>query len=63
MITFRNTWEWDICAGALIASEAGAVVSDRRGENLTFNDASAMTKGVIAAPQALHDEILNRLNI
>lgn len=63
MITFRNTWEWDICAGALIASEAGAVVSDRRGDNLTFNGASAMTKGVIAAPKSLCDEILNRLNI
>ena len=63
MITFRNTWEWDICAGALIVAEAGAVVSDCRRARLSFNGASAMTKGVIAAPQPLHDEILNRLNI
>ena len=63
MITFRDTWEWDICAGALIASKAGAIVSDRRGEELKFNCASAMTKGVIAAPQLLHDEIIRRLNI
>lgn len=63
MITFRGTWEWDICAGALIASKAGAVVSDRRGKKLQFNGASAMTKGVITAPKPLHDEILSRLNI
>ena len=63
MITFRNTWEWDICAGALIASEAGAVVSDRRGARLQFNVASAMTKGMIAASQTVHYEILQRLNI
>lgn len=63
MITFRDTWEWDICAGALIASEAGARVSDRKGDRLQFNGASAMTKGAIAAPQTVHDEIFSQLNI
>ena len=38
MITFHDTWEWDICAGALIAAEAGVTVSDRRGQDLVFNN-------------------------
>ena len=63
MITFRDTWEWDICAGALIAAEAGAVVSDCRNARLKFNGASAMTKGIVAATQTVHDEIFSRLNI
>lgn len=63
MITFRDTWEWDICAGALIAAEAGVTVSDRRGQDLVFNNEKAMTKGVIAASKPLHEEITNRLNI
>lgn len=63
MITFRDTWEWDICAGALIAAEAGAVVSDCRDARLKFNGALAMTSGIVAATQAVHDEIFSRLNI
>ena len=63
MITFRDTWEWDICAGVLIAAEAGVTVSDRRGQDLVFNNEKAMTKGVIAASKPLHEEITNRLNI
>ena len=34
MITLRDTWDWDICAGALIAAEAGARVSDKAGNQL-----------------------------
>ena len=63
MITFRDTWEWDICAGALIAAEAGGLVSDRLGQALHFNRATAMTKGVIAAPHVLHREILAQLDV
>ena len=28
MLSFRDTWEWDVAAGDLIAREAGALVSD-----------------------------------
>ena len=31
MLTFRDTWEWDVAAGRLIAREAGAAVTDRAG--------------------------------
>ena len=58
MITFRDCWEWDIAVGALIAAEAGAEVSDRRGAPLLFNSGSATTPGIVAAAPALHGALL-----
>jgi myo-inositol-1(or 4)-monophosphatase len=58
MITFRDCWEWDIAAGALIAAEAGAEVSDRRGAALLFNSGAATTPGVVASAPALHASLL-----
>ncbi|WOI56150.1 3'(2'),5'-bisphosphate nucleotidase CysQ [Palleronia sp. LCG004] len=59
MATFRQAWEWDIAAGALIAAEAGALVTDRHGEPLSFNSAERCSTGVLAANPALHAEILS----
>ena len=61
MLTLRNTWEWDIAAGSLIAERAGAVVTDRHGAALRFNSAAALTQGVLALPSALHADVLRRL--
>ncbi|SHI82222.1 myo-inositol-1(or 4)-monophosphatase [Palleronia salina] len=61
MITLRDAWEWDIAAGVLIAAEAGATVTDRRGAALRFNSPGRQTDGVLAANPALHGEILSRL--
>lgn len=61
MITFRDTWEWDIAAGSLICECAGARVTDRRGAALRFNTPGAMTAGVIATNPALHSAIMARL--
>lgn len=60
MVTFRDTWEWDIAAGSLIAAEAGARVSDRHGAPLAFNSPRGQTAGVIAAAPVLHDDLLAR---
>lgn len=49
MLTLRPAWEWDIAAGSLIAARAGARVTDRRGEALSFNTAGARSDGVVAA--------------
>ena len=62
MITFRDSWEWDICAGALITSEAGAVVSDTLGDPLTFNKRRPIAKGVISAAPFVHSDFLNLSN-
>lgn len=61
MLTLRPSWEWDVAAGSLIAAEAGAVVTDRRGQALQFNTPARRTDGLIAAPQGLHAGLLARL--
>jgi len=61
MITLRDAWEWDIAAGALIAEEAGARVSDRHGKPLRFNSEAARSPGVLAAGPAIHAGLLARL--
>jgi myo-inositol-1(or 4)-monophosphatase len=61
MLTLRLAWEWDIAAGALIASEAGATVTDRHGAALAFNSPARQTPGVLAAGAALHAGLLARL--
>ncbi|WP_323766478.1 3'(2'),5'-bisphosphate nucleotidase CysQ [Antarctobacter sp.] len=61
MFTFRPTWEWDIAAGALILSEAGARITDRRGAPLRFNAAQPQADGLVAANPDLHGALLKRL--
>lgn len=61
MLTLRDSWDWDVAAGALVAAEAGAVVTDRTGATLAFNQPSRKSAGVVAAPGALHGEIVERL--
>ena len=60
MVTFRPAWEWDIAAGSLIATEAGAIVTDPEGAALVFNAAGARAPGVIAAAPGLHGLLIAR---
>ncbi|SFE33365.1 inositol monophosphatase family protein [Roseivivax sediminis] len=48
MFTFRETWEWDIAAGTLVVSEAGAPVTDGKGGALRFNTEGGTVDGVWA---------------
>ena len=61
MLTLRDAWDWDIAASALIASEAGALVTDLSGSALSFNSARARSPGILAAPPALHAALRARL--
>jgi myo-inositol-1(or 4)-monophosphatase len=61
MLTFRDAWEWDIAAGALIAGEAGAVVTDRLGREPVFNNPVPQLAGIIVAGPELHAGLLARL--
>ena len=58
LVTIRNTWDWDIAGAALIATEAGAVVTDRHGKPLRFNRADAHNAGVVAAGPAVHADLM-----
>ena len=61
MLTLRPSWEWDIAAGALILEQAGAVVTDRMGGKLRFNNPHPQVNGVVAAGPVLHGQIQERL--
>ena len=61
MLTFRDSWEWDIAAGELILREAGAITSDRQGGPLRFNNPHPQVQGVVAAGPGLHGAILTAL--
>jgi myo-inositol-1(or 4)-monophosphatase len=61
MLTLRDAWEWDIAAGDLILREAGAVVTDRTGAPLRFNNPHPATKGVVAANPAIHGQLMAAL--
>ncbi|WP_128254931.1 3'(2'),5'-bisphosphate nucleotidase CysQ [Falsirhodobacter deserti] len=62
MLSLRDSFEWDIAAGDLIARRAGASVSDRRGAGLVFNQPRPLAAGVLAAAPGLHDALLRRLS-
>lgn len=59
--TLRWGNEWDIAAAALIAVEAGALVTDALGQPLTFNQASPQAFGVLACAPAIHAAAVARL--
>lgn len=61
MLSLRQAWEWDIAAGALIASMAGATVTNRLGEPLRFNAETPRSNGVLVAAPALHNALLAQL--
>ena len=52
-ITFRSIHEWDVCAGVLMALEAGGVVTDGNGKRLDFNQRNPIFRGIVAANREL----------
>jgi myo-inositol-1(or 4)-monophosphatase len=59
--TLRWGFEWDIAAAALIAEEAGAMVSGALGQPLAFNTASGEAFGVLVSTPGIHAAALARL--
>jgi myo-inositol-1(or 4)-monophosphatase len=59
-LTFRDAWEWDVAAGALIAEEAGCGVTNGYGAPLRFNGPTARLPGLLAAAPALHSALMER---
>ena len=52
--SFRDTWEWDVAAGDLVAREAGAVVTTRDGVAPAYNRPTPLLPGILVAGPALH---------
>ncbi|TFL20294.1 3'(2'),5'-bisphosphate nucleotidase CysQ [Jannaschia formosa] len=61
MLTLRETWEWDIAAGALIVTEAGGAATTRSGATLRFNNPLPQVPGVVAGTHAVQKALLTRL--
>jgi myo-inositol-1(or 4)-monophosphatase len=59
--TLRWGNEWDIAAAALIAEEAGAIVTDALGVPLSFNTRGAEAFGILASAPAIHVAAIARL--
>ena len=59
-IAFTPRWDWDVAAGALIAAEAGAVVTDHHGREWRFNRPDPRQTGMVCAAAALHPLIIAR---
>jgi myo-inositol-1(or 4)-monophosphatase len=53
--------EWDIAAAALIAAEAGALVTDAHGAPLAFNQREPRAFGVLACAPGIHAAAVARL--
>jgi myo-inositol-1(or 4)-monophosphatase len=60
-LSFRDTWEWDVAAGDLIAREAGAAVTTRAGDIPVYNRANPRLPGILVAAPALHAALVARL--
>lgn len=60
-LTLRPTWEWDIAAGVLILTESGAIITDRRGADLRFNNPYPQVDGTVAANPGLHAALIAAL--
>jgi len=61
LASIRWGFEWDIAAAALIAQEAGAIVSDARGQALRFNSTKGEAFGVLATCPGIHAAAVARL--
>ena len=53
-------WDWDVAAGALIATEAGGKCTDHRGRSYHFNRPDPRQPSLVCAAPALHPLILKR---
>lgn len=59
-VALTPKWDWDVAAGALIAAEAGARVTDHHGEAWRFNRADPRQASLVCAAPALHPLIVAR---
>jgi 3'(2'), 5'-bisphosphate nucleotidase len=60
--TYETFYDWDICAGHLLVSEAGGTVTDLSGSAITYQgEQFAQKRGLIASNGVIHAEAVMRL--
>jgi len=60
-VAFTPKCDWDLAAASLIATEAGAVITDRDGEPFLFDQDGVVKSGVICAGTQLHPLLLDKV--
>jgi len=63
MMTLRDSWEWDVCAGSLLINESGGVVVDRCFSTPVFNTKRQKTSGIIAGNRQVVEQVGSALNL
>ena len=63
MMTLRDSWEWDVCAGSLLINESGGVVVDRCLSTPVFNTKRQKTSGIIAGNRRVVERVGFALNL
>ena len=51
-------WDWDVAAGAVIAAEAGAAVTDHLGRPYRFNQPDPRQPGLLCAAPGVHAQLV-----
>ena len=60
-VAFTPKSDWDVAAAALVATEAGARITDLNGVPLSYDGKTTSVRGVICASPALHALLLERV--
>lgn len=58
-ISAQTTGWWDVAPGIMIAQEAGATVTDAKGEKLDNNQ---LSKGIVVSNGKIHNELIELIN-
>ncbi len=60
--TYETFFDWDICAGHILVTEAGGTVTDLAGGPIVYQGADfSQRKGLLATNSPLHAEIVQKL--
>jgi 3'(2'), 5'-bisphosphate nucleotidase len=61
--TYETFYDWDICAGHILVTEAGGTVTDLAGKPIVYQGPDfAQRKGLLATNSQGHDEVVRKLN-
>jgi len=60
--TYETFYDWDICAGHILVTEAGGTVTDLRGEAITYQASDfSQHRGLLATNGQGHDDAVRKL--
>ena len=60
-VAFTPKCDWDLAAASLIASESGALITDKSGEPFVFDQDGVVKSGVICSGPRLHALLLDKV--